>query len=157
MGYVLKKIDEKKSIIGSKTLVISLVFYLYMIPSTQGQTISKDKCIKEVVFTATLDSIPINSEFLPQYIDSLHCYPIRYSENTDKTEITKIGNRFKNFTIEELIDRKITSYIEVLSFDLTSDSAYLELYNRVENIYVISKFSIFDCQIIGGETDMFEL
>lgn len=124
--------------------------------SIQGQTIYTKKCIEDLVFNATLDSIPPKSEFLPRYIDSLICFPILFSENANKTFTSKNGNRFINFSYQDLQTRKITNYIEVKRFEISVDSAYLELFNRIENMYVISKFKIIDCMIISGETNIIE-
>jgi len=124
--------------------------------SIQGQTISKKKCIEDIVFNATLDSIPPKSEFLPRYIDSLICFPILFSENANKTFTSENSIRFRNFSCQDLQSRKITNYIEVQRFEIFADSAFLELFNRIENMYVISRFKIIDCKIISGETNIIE-
>jgi hypothetical protein len=128
-----------------------------IISSIHGQNASPEKCIEDLVFKATLDSIPTKSEFLPGYIDSLLCFPVLFSEKSNKIVTSSNGNKFRNFNYQDLQGKKITNYIEVQRFDITADSAYLELFNRLENMYVISRFKIFDCKIIGGKTSIFEL
>jgi hypothetical protein len=140
-----------------KVSVMIFIILGLMTQSSKGQTISDEKCIKDLVFISTLDSIPIHSEFLPSFRDSLLCYPILFQENTDKIFISKKGNRFKNYTFTDLKARKIGNYIEVLRFEITKDSACLELFNKQENMYVISHFKKRDCQILGGKTMIFEL
>jgi hypothetical protein len=139
--------------------VSALIFIIWglMVQSSKGQTISDEKCIKDLVFIATLDSIPLHSEFLPSYRDSLLCYPILFQENIGKIFVSKTGNKFKNYPFHDLKARKIDTYIEVLRFEITMDSACLELFNKRENMYVISLFKTSDCQILGGKTMIFEL
>lgn len=139
-----------------RVLALGTIFGL-IISLTHGQIASQEKCIEDLVFNATLDSIPTKSEFLPGYIDSLHCFPILFSEKSNKIITSNNGNRFRYFSYQYLQGIKITNYIEVQRFEITVDSAYLELFNRIENMYVISRFKISDCKIIGGETNIFEL
>jgi hypothetical protein len=139
-----------------KIFLLGVIFGL-IISSLHGQNVSQEKCIEDLVFKATLDSIPTKSEFLSGYIDSLLCFPILFSEKSNKIITSRNGNRFRYFNYQDIQGKKITNYIEVQRFEITGDSAFLELFNRIENIYVISRFKILDCNIIGGETNILEL
>ena len=155
---VLKKLHlEILLFMRYRVLVLGTIFGL-IISSLHGQIASQEKCIEDLVFNATLEFNPSKIRiFTKIYVTSLLCFPILFSEKSDKIIISKNGNRFRNFSYQDLQGIKITNYIEVQRFEITVNSAYLELFNRLENMYVISRFKIFDCKIIGGKTNIYEL
>ena len=111
-----------------------------------------DSCIINLVLKSTLDSIPIGSEFLPVIADSSHFFPIVLPLDRGIIIKTTGNNVFKTCSYQDLNRREIKSYIETLRFQEKGDTVVLELFNRLENISVLSIYKIKDCEILEGMT-----